>query len=58
MDSEVESAVLNTAEFGGWEAHTKGIGSKLMLKMGYEYGKGKSKCTTLTTLYVMKSQCL
>lgn len=42
MDSAVESTVmLDTAHFGGWEAHTRGIGSKLMLKMGYEYGKGK-----------------
>lgn len=48
MDSAVESTqTLNSAHFGGWEAHTRGIGSKLMLKMGYEYGKGK--CTTWTT---------
>ncbi|XP_074536706.1 zinc finger CCCH-type with G patch domain-containing protein [Halichoeres trimaculatus] len=44
----IESAVeakesLNSANFGGWEAHTRGIGSKLMLKMGYEYGKGLGK---------------
>lgn len=32
---------VNTAEFCGWEAHTRGIGSKLLLKMGYELGKGK-----------------
>lgn len=47
MDS-VESTV-NSEHFGGWEAHTRGIGSKLMLKMGYEYGKGKCKCKILMT---------
>lgn len=44
------TAMLN---FGGWEAHTRGIGSKLMLKMGYEYGKGKCNGTTLTTFHVL-----
>lgn len=44
LDSAIESATtFNSSNFGGWEAHTRGIGSKLMLKMGYEYGKGKSK---------------
>lgn len=44
LDSAMESATtFDSSNFGGWEAHTRGIGSKLMLKMGYEYGKGKSK---------------
>lgn len=36
-----DMAQVNSAEFCGWEAHTRGIGSKLLLKMGYELGKGR-----------------
>lgn len=43
MDSAESVVTFDTSHFGGWEAHTRGIGSKLMLKMGYEYGKGKCK---------------
>ncbi|XP_048098211.1 zinc finger CCCH-type with G patch domain-containing protein [Alosa alosa] len=34
---------VNCSEFGGWEVHTRGIGSRLLMKMGYEQGKGLGK---------------
>lgn len=29
-----------SSSFAGWEVHTRAIGSKLLTKMGYEFGKG------------------
>lgn len=38
-----EGAPACSSSFGGWEAHTRGIGSKLLAQMGYEFGKGKGR---------------
>lgn len=34
---------LNCTKLGDWEKHTKGIGSRLMMKMGYVTGSGLGK---------------
>ena len=34
---------LMTKKSGGWEEHTRGVGSRLMLAMGWQTGSGLGK---------------
>ncbi|XP_066240528.1 zinc finger CCCH-type with G patch domain-containing protein [Saccopteryx leptura] len=40
VEPSAASSGTCSSAFAGWEVHTRGMGSRLLAKMGYEFGKG------------------
>ncbi len=46
LQAEGLKAQIDTVHFANWEAHTRGIGSKLMIGMGFRRDQGLGRTLT------------